>query len=142
MPGIATGEVFAFPEGKLYAFASAAGTVSGSGIGFAENARLTFVYGWMEWRGAGGAYHRAITGQRADLDIGYLFGDTQMWRLVNNSAAVNLKFEGLVTAVGVQSAVFALYSGVGDSFDVSQADGQTFKARASFHANEWSAFGG
>lgn len=140
--GIATGEVYAFPEGKLYAYASASGSTSGSGLGFVENARLTFTYGWQEWRNVGGAYRRAITGQRADLAIGQMFGDTQLFRLMNASAAVNLKFEGLLTGTGVVSAVFALYSGVSDRFEVNQADGQMFKAAAAFHANEWSAFGG
>lgn len=142
MPGISTGEVYAFPEGKLYAFASASGTNSGSGIGFAQNARLAFAYGWQEWRGGGGTYRRAITGKRASLQIGQLFGDTQLFRLLDGTAAINLRFEGLVTGTGVSSALFALYSGVPDGFEVTQNDGQVFRAAANFHANEWSAFGG
>ena len=139
--GIATGEVFAFPEGKVYAYASASGTTSGSGMGFVENARLVFTYTWQEWRNVGGAYRRAVVNQRADLSVGHMFGDTQLFRLFNGTGAVNLKFEGLVTGIGVASAVFALYSGVADTFEVNQADGQTFKAMATYHCNEWSAFG-
>lgn len=140
MPGIATGETYGWPEGQLVVYASASGATTGSGVGWAENARLTLTYGWLEWRNADGGYDRAITGQVASLSIGQLWGDTQLLRLLNASAALNAEFNASAGAL-TQSARIVLYSGVGDSLDLNGSDGQVFRASYSLHANTWSAFG-
>ena len=140
MPGIATGETFAFPEGKLYLYASASGTTSGSGIGFATDARLEFAYDWIDAAGADGRHDHVLLARQARLAIGALFGDLTLWRLANATAAVNAKFEGLVTGGIIQSAQVILYSGVVDAASVSQNDGDVFQGRYEMHAFEWSAF--
>jgi hypothetical protein len=137
---IATGETFAWPEGQLVVYASASGATTGSGVGFAENARLSFTYGWYEYRGAGGTYRREITGQVANLSIGALWGDTQLFQLLNASAALNAVFRASAGAL-TQSAHIVLYSGVGDSVSFDGAEGQVFKAAYNFHCNTWSGFG-
>jgi hypothetical protein len=143
MPGVATGETFSFAEGRLYLYASASGNTSGSGIGFAENASLKFAYGWVERVGANNRLVRVLTGQRADLAIGTLLADLALFRLANATAAVNAKFEGLVSAGAAlqKSAVWVLYSGVVDEAGITQGQGQLFRGNYSMHAHEWSAFG-
>jgi len=142
MPGIATGEVFAFSEGKLYLYASASGTTSGSGIGFAEGAQLTLSYGWLNYRDLSGLYHDLITGQRADLSIDHLYADRVLMTLANGTAAVNAKFEGLVTGAGLgKSAQHLLYSGVIDQVTLTQTENDLFRGRIAMHANTWSAIG-
>ncbi|HEY4724210.1 MAG TPA: hypothetical protein VII92_20310 [Anaerolineae bacterium] len=142
MPGIATGEVFAFPEGKLYLYASASGTTSGSGVGFAENAALQFAYDWIDAAGADGRHDHVLMAKEARLTIGALVGDLTLWRLANATAAVNAKFEGLITGGYIQSAQFVLYSGAVDAAGINQAEGDLFRGRYEMHAYEWSAFGG
>jgi len=142
----ATGEIFAFPEGRLYLYASASGTTSGSGIGFAQGATLTFAYGWREVEYAIGAptgnKERHLTGARAELTIENLFGDLALFRLANATAAVNAKFEGVMTGGVSRSAQFVLYSGAVDTLTVNQQDGQSFQGSYSMHSDRWSAFGG
>lgn len=141
MPGIATGESYSFPEGKLYLYASASGTASGSGVGYVENARLTFAYGWGEWGTLNAVKQRAITGRRAELSIDAVYADLVFFNLAQASAAVNAKFEGLTTGIGVRSAQWNLYSGVVDAFTVTQAARDVFHASYAMHAEAWSAFG-
>jgi len=138
--GIATGETFAWPEGQLVVYASASGATTGSGLGWAENARLVFTYGWLEYRAAGGGYRREITGQVAALSIGQLWGDTQLLQLLNASAALNAEFKASAGNL-TQSARIVLYSGVADSFELNGSDGGIFKAVMGMRANAWSAFG-
>lgn len=142
MPGIATGEVYAFAEGKLYLYASASGTTSGSGIAFARDATLNLAYGWDENLAYGGTWTRALTARRADLSISHLLADQSTFNIANGTACVNAKFEGLITAGSLsKSAQWTLYSGVIDAFSVAQVDGELFKCSISFHANEWTAIG-
>lgn len=140
MPGPATGEVYTFAEGKLFLYASASGATTGSGIGFAENARLRLTYGWHNYRTLDGVYHDLLTGQRADLSIGTLYADRVLFALVNASAAVNARFEGSQPSLG-RSALFVLYSGAVDNFEIEQANAQNWRAAYGMHANTWSAFG-
>lgn len=121
-------------------YASASGTTTGSGLGFAENCRLAFAFGWLEYRGAGGTYRREITGQVAQLTVGQLWGDTQLFQLLNASAALNAEFKASADKL-TQSARFALYSGVADSFEYNGSEGNVFRAVLGMHANMWSAFG-
>lgn len=138
--GIGTGEVFAWPEGSLLVYASASGATTGSGLGYAENARLVFTYGWLDYRAAGGQYRREITGQVANLTIGQLWGDTQLFQLLNASAALNIEFK--VSAPRLQqSARHVLYSGVCDSFSLDGSEANLFRAVATMRSNVWSAFG-
>src|SRR3989304_10639455 len=97
MPGIATGEVFAFPEGKLYLYASASGTTSGSGIGFAENAALQFAYDWVDAAGADGRHDHVLMAKEARLTIGALVGDLTLWRLGDAKGGGKAQFRGLIT---------------------------------------------
>lgn len=140
MPVNATGEVYSWAEGTLLLYASASGATTGSGIGFAENARLRLTYGWYNYRTLDGAYHDLITGQRADLTIGTLYADRALFALVNASAAVNARFEGSQPSLG-RSALFVLYSGVVDICEIEQANAQNWRAVYGMHANAWSAFG-
>ncbi len=143
MPGIATGEVFSWPEGKLYLYASASGTTSGSGIGFARQSTLTLTYGWLDLEAADRRMYRAITGRRAEMTIGALYSDRSILALVNASAPVHAKFEGVVTggaALG-KSGQIVLYSGVVDSYAITQSDGAMFSQSLSLHSRDWSAFG-
>lgn len=139
--GIATGETFAFPEGKLYLYASASGTTSGSGVGFAQNAEMGFSFGWVNYRNFDGNYHNLLTGKYATLSIETLLADQVLFTLANASAAVNAKFEGLTTGVAAKSANWVLYSGVIDNVRVNQSIGDLHKFSISLHANVWSAFG-
>lgn len=139
--GNATGETYSFAEGKLYLYASASGTTSGSGVGFATNAEMGFSYGWMNYRNFDGNYHNLITGKYATLSIENLLADTVLFNLANASAAVNAKFESLTTGVAAKSANWVLYSGVIDSLRVNQSMGDLHKFSISLHANVWSAFG-
>lgn len=141
MPGIATGETYGFSEGKLYLYASASGTTSGSGISFAKDASLQFTYGWVDFQDLNGKYNRIITGKRADLRIATLYADKTLATLANSTAAVNAKFEGLVTGGLTQSAQWILYSGVIDAVSLSQSESDVFKGDYAMHANVWSAFG-
>lgn len=141
MPGIATGEVYSFAEGKLYLYASASGNTSGSGIGFAQNASLRFVYGRYEFRGVGKVYRRVVTGQRAELAIETLLADLTLFRLANASAAVNAKFEALISSGVTQSAQWILYSGAVSEANFQQQQGDVMRGRYAMFANEWSAFG-
>ncbi len=141
MPGPGTGEVYSFAEGKLYLYASASGTTSGSGVGFAEGASLRFAYGWREARDIDRRYRRQIVERRAELSIQNLLGDLTLFRLANGTAAVNAKFEGLITGGFVRSAQWVLYSGVVDEASFTQQRGQIFGGHYAMHANVWSAFG-
>lgn len=142
MPGIATGEVYSFAEGKLHLFASASGTTTGSGIGFARESTLTFTYGWRDVEGADRRYRRVMTGRRVEMSVRALYADRVLFNLANASAAVNARFEGLVTGAGLgKSAHFAMYSGVIDSVSVNQSDGAMNQITLNYHANDWSAFG-
>lgn len=144
MPGIATGEVFSWPEGKLYLYASASGTTSGSGIGYAEGATVRFTYGWKDRQDPDNGYRHFLTGRRVDLMIDMLYGDKVFFALANASAAVNGKFEALLTGVaGVpsKSAQYVLYSGVIDQLEIKQTKGNLFAASYQMHANLWSGFG-
>ena len=140
--GIATGEVFSFPEGMLYLYASASGTTSGSGVAFCEEAGLKLNYGWYEAGAFNAQPFRVLTGQRADLTISLLYADRTFYKLADATAALHAKFEGLITANGLgKSALWWLYSGVIDSVEVSQAQGQVWRGSIAFHASQWSAFG-
>lgn len=139
--GIATGETYSFSEGKLYLYASANGTASGSGISFAKEATLNFVFGWVDFQNLNGNYVRILTGQRADLRISTLYADKTLHDLANSTGAVNAKFEGVVTGGRSQSAQYVLYSGVIDSVTLMQVEGDLFKGDYAMHANTWSAFG-
>jgi len=142
MPVIATGEVYAFPEGQLYLYASASGTVSGSGLAFVEDAALRLIYGWLNSRTLDGIYHDDLTGQRAELSVSHLYADRTTFALINASAAVHVKFEGLVTGGGLaKSALYWLYSGAVDEFGLQQVKNGMFVGSFSLHANIWSAFG-
>src|SRR3972149_1078201 len=72
MPGIATGETFSFAEGKLYLYASASGTTSGSGVGFLQGTTITCVYGWDETITCDGRYENVITGRMITLQANAL----------------------------------------------------------------------
>ena len=140
--GIATGEVFAFPEGRLYLYASGSGNTSGSGIGFAVGAQMQYVYGWKERFDAGAIQpKRAITGQRCDLTIDNLLGDLVLFNLANATSMVQAKFEGLITGGRVRSAEWILNSGAVDSVGMSQDEGNTFRGSYAAHFYSWSAFG-
>lgn len=141
MPGIATGEAFSFAEGRIWLYASASGTTSGSGIGFARDTTLRFAYGYRNERGLKLNYFDIRTGQRAELSIGALYADRTLVALIHASAPVNVRFVGIVTGVGVKSAEFALYSGAVDSFSLLETEGQVWKATYGMHANSFSAFG-
>lgn len=142
MPGIATGEVYAFPEGKLYLYASASGTTSGSGVGFVTESTLTFAYGWDETYCPDGTWARVLTGQRVDMSIGHMLSDRNTFIIANSTGAINAKFEGLITAAAIgKSAYWTLYSGVVDSISVSQSDGNLMSCSLALHAHEWSAVG-
>jgi hypothetical protein len=140
--GIATGEVFAFPEGKLYLYASASGTASGSGVAWVENAEIGFVYGWLDEERMGGVHREYRTGQRVDLTIGTMVGDLSLWRLADAGSALNAKFEGLVTGGRIQSAQWIIYSGMADSVRIAQQDGDLFRGQFAMHGWEYSGFGG
>lgn len=143
MPGIATGEVFSFAEGRLYLYATVSGNTSGSGIGFAENASLKFAHGWKDFDLEELKVERILTGMRADLAIGKLVSDLVLFRLAQATAAVNAKFEGLIAAGPVQqSAVWVLYSGVVDEAAINQNQGALFGGTFQAHFATWSAFGG
>lgn len=140
--GIATGEVFSFPEGMLYLYASASGNASGSGVAFCEEAGLRMQYGWNEAGTLNVDPFRSPTGLRAELTIGVLYADRTFFTLADGTGAVNAKFEGLITANGLgKSAMWWLYSGVIDSVEVSQAQNQVWRGSIAFHASRWSAFG-
>jgi len=142
MPGIATGESYSFAEGRLYLYASASGTTSGSGIGFARNAQMRVTYGWRRWRNADGTYARAITGQQVDLSIESLYSDRTLFNLTNGTAAVNAKFEGLVTGAGLgKSAQFTMISGDISECQLDQSDGEMFRYRFAYMANNWTVAG-
>jgi hypothetical protein len=142
MPGIATGEVYAFPEGKLYLYASASGTTSGSGIGFAQDSTLSFAYGWDDTYNPDGTWSRVLTGQRVEMSIGQLLADRQMFIIASTTGAIHAKFEGLITAAAIgKSAYWTLYSGVVDSISVTQSDNALMTCALSLHAYEWSAVG-
>jgi hypothetical protein len=140
--GIATGEVYAFPEGKLYLYASASGTTSGSGIGFAMDSTLAFSYGWDDRYNLDGTWSRVLTGQRVEMSIGQLLADRHLYNIANGTGAVNAKFEGLITAAGIgKSAYWTLYSGVVDQVSLTQRDGDVMTCGLNLHAYEWSAIG-
>ena len=144
MPGIATGETFSFNEGKLYLYASASGTTSGSGIGFARGATLTFTYGWLEVGNAAGDYLSVITGKRAALSIDNLLGDANLFNLANSTGAINARFEALVTgAAGAvnKSAYWSLYSGAVETVSFTQSDNELMAGSYSMYARQWSAWG-
>lgn len=143
MPGIATGEVYSFAEGKLYLYASASGNTSGSGVGFVGDATLKFAFGWVDAPGANAQYVRVLTGQRADLAIGALVADLNLFRLAQATAAVNARFEGLISAGAAlqKSAMWVLYSGVVDEAQINQNQGALFGGTFAAHFNQWSAFG-
>ena len=139
--GIATGETYTFSEGKLYLYASASGSTSGSGISFAKDATIKFSYQWKDTQNLNGVYDHLLVGRGADLRIGTLYADKTLAVLAASTAAVNAKFEGLVTGGITQSAQYILYSGVIDSVTLSQTEGDIFKGEYAMHANVWSAFG-
>jgi hypothetical protein len=140
--GIATGEVFAFPEGKLYLYASASGTTSGSGIGFATDSTLAFSYGWENTYCPDGSWSTILTGQRADMSIGHLLADRNTFVIANSTGAIHARFEGLITAAGIgKSAYWTIYSGVVDAISVTQSDGSLMTCALNLHAYEWSAVG-
>lgn len=136
----ATGEVFAFPEGKLYLWPSASGNASGSGVGFARDSTIRFTYGWKEYKSIDDVYVRLVTAKRAELSINSLLCDQAIFRLAQASAAVNAKFEGSIGGL-TQSAMWVLYSGAIDQAGFSQSEGQLFQGNYTMHANIWSAFG-
>lgn len=139
---VPTAETFSFAEGKLFLWASASGAgATGSGIAFCQDSTIRFNYGWIEYRSIDAVYLRFITGQRVDMSIANLLSDTQMWRLVQASAAINARFEGTVTGGLSRSAIWQLYSGVVEQAQISQAEGTLFRGNYTMHANEWSAFG-
>lgn len=143
MPGIATGEVFSFAEGKLYLWAAASGNTSGSGVGFAENASLKFAHGWKDFDLEELKVERILTGQRVDLVIGKLVSDLGLFRLAQATASVNAKFEGLIAAGPLQqSALWVLYSGVVDEAAINQNQGALFGGNFAAHFATWSALGG
>lgn len=140
--GIATGEVFAFPEGRLHLYASASGTASGSGVAWAENAEIAFTYGWLDEERMDSVHREQRTGVRVDLTIGSLFGDLSVWRLADAGSALNAKFEGLVTGGRIQSAQWIIYSGMADTVRITQSDGDVFRGQFAMHGWSYSAFGG
>jgi len=142
MPGIATGETFSFAEGKLYLYASASGTTSGSGVGFMQGATITCVYGWDETITCDGRYENVITGRMITLQANALHSDQYLFRLANLTGAVNARFEALVTGGRSQSAWFLLYSGVIHNASISESDGAINRGSFSMYARAWTAIGG
>ena len=158
-------EVFAFPEGKLYlwyaysgywsAYLTASGTgsasasaiaqsgslASGTALAFAQDATLTFAYGWIERYHDDGTYRRSLSGQRADLNIGHMLSDQATYNLAQSKSAMNATFEGYISGTQ-QTARWTLYSGVIDNISINQAEGALFNSKLSYHAYEWSATGG
>src|SRR3972149_3005276 len=114
MPGIATGETFSFAEGKLYLYASASGTTSGSGVGFLQGTTITCVYGWDENITCDGRYENVITGRMITLQANALHGDQYLFRLANLSRAVNARSERPASGGRTKGSWFSLYSGVID----------------------------
>ncbi len=141
MPAISTGETFAFAEGNLWLYASASGTVSGSGVAWAQDATVRFIYGWKNDRLLSGQYFDLLTGQAVTMQVSHLLGDMYFFRLAQLTGAVNAKFEGLVTGGLSQSAQWILYSGVIDAVEYTQSTDQVFKGSVNMHANTWSGFG-
>ena len=139
---IATGETFSFAEGKLYLYASASGTSSGSGIGFVQGVTLTCSYGWDETMTCDARYENVITGKIITLAAKALHGDNYLFRLANLTGAVNARFEALITGGRSQSAQFALYSGIIDHTTLDESDGSINQGGLSMYARVWSAFGG
>ena len=138
----ATGEVYSFPEGNLYLYASASGTTSGSGVAFVTQATLNTVFGWDNTPDILGRYDDILTGQVATLTVNHLYADRATFNLFNISGAVNARFEGQMTAGAARSALFVLYSGVVDQYSVQQMDGRVWQASLTMHANMWRGFGG
>lgn len=141
MPGIPTGEVFSFAEGRVWLYASASGTTSGSGIGFARDTTVRFSYGYRNERGLQFRYLDIRTGQRAEMTVGALYADRTLVALIHASAPVNVRFQAITTGVGVKSGEFALYSGAVDSFQLQETEGGLWRASYGMHANSFSAFG-
>jgi hypothetical protein len=136
----ASGETLSFAEGRITLWASASGSTSGSGVGFCEDATLRLTYGWLERRGADGAWSRYETGRRADLDISHLYAWRTLYALADASAAVNARFQGRAGGL-TQSGQWDLYSGVITRAELRQADGAVWRGQLAAHFYEWSAFG-
>ena len=136
-------EVFSFPEGHLTVWASASGTTSGSGVGFVRNARVTLAVGWRDLLNADRSVTYEETGRLATLAAESLYADRGLYALFNAGAAVNAKFQGVVTggaALG-KSAVYQFYSGVMDALTLQDQDGDLWRMALAMHARTWSGFG-
>jgi hypothetical protein len=136
----ASGETLSFAEGRITVWASASGNTSGSGVGFCEDVTLRLAYGWLERRGADGAWSRYETGRRASLDVTHLYAYRTLYALADATAAVNARFEGKAGAL-TQSGQWDLYSGVITQMELRQADGGVWRGGLAAHFDQWSAFG-
>ena len=132
-------EVWAWPEASVYLYT---GTATASAlVAYAQNTRVSLVRGWDNYRTLTGLYQDALTGLRADVQIGalYTLDNTALTRFFESATAVHIHFRLANTPVG--SAGHFLYSGRLDSLEIAGSDGELFRYAVNYHANAWSAYG-
>src|SRR3990172_4707973 len=123
-------EVWAWPEASVYLYT---GTATASAlVAYAQNTRVSLVRGWDNYRTLTGLYQDALTGLRADAQIGALDTVT-LTRMFESATAVHAHFRHANSNVG--SAGHFLYSGRLDTLEFAGSDGELFRYAVNYHAN-------
>jgi len=132
-------EVYAWPEGTIYLYT---GTATASAlVAYAQNLRASIGRGWDNYRTLTGLYQDALTGLRADVQIGtfYTTDNVTLTRMFESATAVHMHLKHGSTTIGT-AGVF-LYSGRLDNIEIAGSDGELFRYAVNYHANAWSAYG-
>lgn len=115
------------------------GAATPTAVHLAQTINIAPVKGILNQQTVNGLYYNAITGQRVDVSINFLFTqDMYWWRLFDGATAVNMQIDHN-HARG--SAGWFFWSGIIDSIPQAGGEGGAYSMTMNYHSNIWSAYG-
>lgn len=130
------GEVYAWPEGRIYLYTGAA-TASGSPIAYVQNTQLAPRYDWSWDATIGGNYRPHLVGKEARVTFAAMYANNALFSGFNATAQVHIKFEH--SGIG-GSAGFFLYSARIDGITYMGTQDAPYTYSLEARGTEWSAF--
>ena len=135
---MASAEVYAWPEGEIWLWTGAA--AASAAPQFAQSLNFSLAHQWDNRKPASGNYFDVKMGQRAEVTIGGLVSQHfTVPKIFESGTAVHMK---LMQSSVNGTAGYILYSGRIDSLQQEASEGGIFRSNLTYHANDWTAFGG
>jgi len=131
-------EAYAWPEGEIWLWTGAAAASAEPSL--AQNLDFTLTRAAQNRKAASGNYFNVQTGLIANVRIGGMVSHNFTEQKIFESAtAVHMK---LMQSSVNGTAGYILYSGWIDSLQQAAGEGELFLSTLTYHANDWTAFGG